>query len=163
MAYLTQRARGRWELRESVSTERGPRSRTLASFDRLTDEILAQAAARAERPLDIEAVRADARRKAVPLQLPPAEQTARELTALLANGAVVTPAIAGILRELLDDSHPIRPSDAAQAAAQWVGVSADERAHALEDLLLLADALPMPRRETEPAFPRLLSTAGNRT
>lgn len=155
MAYLTQRAASRWELRESVSTDRGPRSRTLASFDRLTDDVLEHAASRATKPFDPAAIKAAARRSAVPVELPAAERAARELTALLAQGASVTPAIAGVLRELLDDSAPIRPSDAATAAAQWVGASLTDRAEALEDLLLLADALPMPRREEHPSFPRL--------
>ncbi|MEH3053444.1 MAG: hypothetical protein PGN13_05450 [Patulibacter minatonensis] len=162
MAYLTQRARGRWELRESVSTDRGPRSRTLASFDRLTDDVLHQAAQRATRPFDEAAVRADARRKAVPFELPPAERAARELAGLLAHGATVTPAIAGILRDLLDASTPRPPSDAARAAAEWIGTTPEDRAAALEDLLLLADALPMPKRAERPDFPRLISTAGGR-
>lgn len=157
MAYLTQRAPQRWELRESIKTERGPRSRTLASFDRLTDDVLRHAEGRATRPFDPDAVRAAARRAAVPVELPAAERSARELTALLAQGATVTPAIAGVLLELLGQSAPIRPSDAAQAAAQWVGASLQDRAEALEDLLLLADALPMPRRDTAPSFPRLQS------
>lgn len=157
MAYLTQRAPERWELRESVSTERGPRSRTLATFDRLTDDVLAHAQSRASKPFDPDAIRAAARRAAVPVELPAAERAARELTGLLAQGATVTPAIAGVLRELLGESEPIRPSDAAQAAAQWVGASLDDRAAALHDLLLLADALPMPYRAEAPEFPRLQS------
>lgn len=157
MAYLTQRAPRRWELRESVKTERGPRSRTLATFDRLTDEVLRHAEQRATRPFDPESVRAAARRAAVPVELPAAERAARELTSLLAQGASITPAIAGVLRELLGESDPVRPSDSAQAAAQWVGASLQDRAAALEDLLLLADALPMPRREATPSFPRLQS------
>lgn len=161
MAYLTQRAPQRWELRESVTTDRGPRSRTLASFDRLTDEVLHHAEQRATRPFDPEAVRAAARKAAVPVELPAADRAARELTGLLAQGATVTPIIAGVLRELLGESGPIRPSDSAQAAAQWVGSSLEDRAHALEDVLLLADALPMPAREAHPTFPRLQSLAAS--
>lgn len=157
MAYLTQRAPERWELRESVSTARGPRSRTLATFDRLTDDVIAHALSRASKPFDPDVIRAAARRAAVPVDLPPAERAARELTGLLAQGATITPAIAGVLRELLGESAPIRPTDAAQAAAQWVGASASDRAAALHDLLLLADALPMPPRADELDFPRLQS------
>jgi hypothetical protein len=157
MAYLAQRARGRWELRESVSTTNGPRSRTLASFDQLTDDVLRKAAERATRPFDAAAVRESARRKGVIVALPPAERAARQLTGLLAQGATITPVLAGVLQTLLDDSTPIRPSHAAQSAAQWVGASADDRAHALEDLLLLADALPQRPRPRELTFPRLQS------
>jgi hypothetical protein len=159
MAYLTQRAGDRWELRESVTTERGPRSRTLASFTRLTDDVLLRAEQRATRPFDPEAVRAAARRKAVPFELPAAERAARELASLLSHGATVTPVMAGVLRDLLSPSHPVRPSDAAQSAVHWLGASLDDRADALEDLLLLADALPMPAREVHPTFPRLVSVS----
>ncbi len=162
MAYLTQRGGHRWELRESVSTDRGPRSRTLASFERLTDDVLEHAASRATKPFDPDVIKAAARRSAVPVELPAAERAARELTALLAQGATVTPAIAGVLRELLGLSEPVRPSDAATAAAQWVGASLQDRADALEDLLLLADALPMPARDEHPSFPRLDSLAAPR-
>jgi hypothetical protein len=157
MAYLTQRAGDRWELRESVATERGPRSRTLASFTRLTDDVLSAAEQRATKPFDPEAVRAAARRKAVPIELPPVERAARELAGLLAHGATVSPVLAGVLCDLLEISQPVRPSDAAQAAAQWLGASLADRAAALQDLLLLADALPMPTRDAHPTFPRLVS------
>jgi hypothetical protein len=50
-----------------------------------------------------------------------------------------------------------RISDAARAAAQWVGVGVEERAATLRELLELADALPVRLRPHEIGFPRLKS------
>lgn len=62
MAYVVARRGGRFEVRESLHTANGPRSRTLAGFDVLTDEILAAAARRAQRPFDAQAVIRSGRR-----------------------------------------------------------------------------------------------------
>jgi hypothetical protein len=62
MAYVVTRPRGRFEIRESVHTDKGPRARSLASFKELSDEVLARARGRASRPFDAEAVRASAER-----------------------------------------------------------------------------------------------------
>jgi hypothetical protein len=62
MAYVVARPQGRFEIRESVHTDKGPRARSLASFSELTDEVVAKAHRRATRPFDAEAVRASAAR-----------------------------------------------------------------------------------------------------
>ncbi len=62
MAYVVARRNGRFEVRESVHTPKGPRARTLAGFDVLTDEVLAAAARRARRPFEVQAVLASGRR-----------------------------------------------------------------------------------------------------
>ena len=62
MAYVVARPKGRFEIRESVHTDKGPRARTLASFKELSNEVLARARRRASRPFDAEAVRASAER-----------------------------------------------------------------------------------------------------
>jgi hypothetical protein len=67
MAYVVARPNRRFEVRESLHTPRGPRARTLAGFGVLTDEILATAAARAERPFDVHAVLASGRRAGAPV------------------------------------------------------------------------------------------------
>jgi hypothetical protein len=54
------RPRGRFEIRESVHTPKGPRARTLANFEQLTDKVLDTARLRASRPFDSDAVRASA-------------------------------------------------------------------------------------------------------
>ncbi|MDR3647965.1 MAG: hypothetical protein P4L20_02640 [Acidimicrobiales bacterium] len=66
MAYVVARPRGRFEIRESVHTPKGPRARSLAGFTSLTDEVLATAGRRATRPFDAEAVRASAARAGAP-------------------------------------------------------------------------------------------------
>lgn len=60
MAYVVARPRGRFEIRESVHTPKGPRSRTLANFEQLTDKVLDTARGRASRPFDLDKVRASA-------------------------------------------------------------------------------------------------------
>jgi cytochrome c556 len=64
MAYVVTRPRGRFEIRESVHTPKGPRARSLANFARFTDEVLERARTRASRPFDADAVRAAAQRAA---------------------------------------------------------------------------------------------------
>ena len=64
MAYVVARPKGRFEIRESVHTPKGPRARSLANFAHLTEEVLAAARGRASRPFDVEAVRASAARAA---------------------------------------------------------------------------------------------------
>lgn len=62
MAYVVARRGGRFEIRESLHTAKGPRARTLAGFGVLTDDIIMAAAARAQRPFDTEAVIRSGRR-----------------------------------------------------------------------------------------------------
>ena len=62
MAFIVPTKRGKFEVRESRSTPKGPRARTLASFDELSDRVIAKAQARAAKPLDSELLRAAARR-----------------------------------------------------------------------------------------------------
>jgi hypothetical protein len=69
MAYVVRRRSGRYEIRESFHTARGPRARTLAGFGALTNEVLAAAARRAQRPFDAEAVIGSARRAAAPVRV----------------------------------------------------------------------------------------------
>jgi hypothetical protein len=62
MAYVVARKGGRFEIRESLHTANGPRSRTLAGFSVLTDDIIEAAARRAQRAFDVEAVIRSGRR-----------------------------------------------------------------------------------------------------
>jgi hypothetical protein len=62
MAYVVARRNGRFEVRESSHTPNGPRARSLAGFEVLTDEVLAKAARRATRPFDANAVIASGKR-----------------------------------------------------------------------------------------------------
>lgn len=62
MAYVAARRNGRFEIRESVHTPRGPRARSLAGFSIMTDDVIARAARRASRPFDAATVIASGRR-----------------------------------------------------------------------------------------------------
>jgi hypothetical protein len=66
MAYVVARPKGRFEIRESLHTPDGPRARSLAGFDILSDTVLAKAARRAQRPFDAERVLASGRRAGAP-------------------------------------------------------------------------------------------------
>ncbi|HEY5342450.1 MAG TPA: hypothetical protein VIJ66_02190 [Solirubrobacteraceae bacterium] len=66
MAYVVARPGGRFEIRESLHTSDGPRARSLAGFEVLTEAVLAKAARRAERPFDVAAVLASGRRAGAP-------------------------------------------------------------------------------------------------
>lgn len=70
MTYVVARPNGRFEIRESVHTEKGPRARSLANFSLLTDEVLARAAGRAIRPFDAGAVLGAAQRAGAPTPTP---------------------------------------------------------------------------------------------
>jgi hypothetical protein len=66
MAYVVARPNARFEIRESVQTEKGPRARSLANFSLLTDDVLARAGRRATRAFDAAAVVEAARRAGAP-------------------------------------------------------------------------------------------------
>lgn len=69
MAYVVPRKGGRFEIRESLHTASGPRSRTLAGFRVLTEQALDAARQRARRPFDREAVIGSARRAGARVQV----------------------------------------------------------------------------------------------
>jgi hypothetical protein len=69
MAFVIARRGGRFEIRESVQTQRGPRARTLANFSVLTEEVLRRAAGRASREFDQASVIASAIRRGAPLAI----------------------------------------------------------------------------------------------
>jgi hypothetical protein len=66
MAFVVTRPNGRFEIRESVQTAKGPRARSLANFSVLTEAVLARAAGRATRNFDPAAVREASRRAGAP-------------------------------------------------------------------------------------------------
>jgi hypothetical protein len=75
MAYVVARRNGRFEIRESLHTSRGPRARSLANFAVLTNEVLADATRRATRPFDASAVLASSRRAGAPSTAAPSDPT----------------------------------------------------------------------------------------
>lgn len=145
MAYVVARPNGRFEIRESEHTPKGPRARTLASCRVLTESVLAVAADKARRPFDAQSVLLSAARAGAPVeQTPPTEQEART-----ARSAFV----AASRRMARTTSRP-RP-DRAQV----------DPGAALIELLGFADAVAcsQPQRPASPlAFPPLARLAQSR-
>jgi hypothetical protein len=160
MAFVVPTKRGRFEIRESRNTPKGPRSRTLASFEELTDEVIEKARRKTAKPPSAEELRNAARRVGAPVARPPADQAARQLIAELGKGREPEPRLRRLLAAKLDDGADgaISPSDPSRAMAEWMVATPAERGKALKDLLLLADALPSGGRRGKPLrFPRLES------
>src|SRR5262249_31577041 len=105
MAFIVPTRRGKFELRESRTTPKGPPSRTLAGFDELSGEVIAKAQARAAKPLDPDLLRAAARRVGAPVEPAPADRAARELIAELGRGGRPQPKLRRLLSSMLDEGH----------------------------------------------------------
>lgn len=167
MAFVVPTKRGRFELRESRSTPDGPRSRTLATFGVLDAKAIEKALDRATRPLDVEHIRNAALRAGAPVAPRPIDEATQTTLRLLARGERPSPMLRKLLRSFLGEEGHDTPTDvtasapsaAARSAAEWIGTGVEERGAALNDLLLLADALPARARSPEIEFPRI-STAG---
>jgi hypothetical protein len=157
MAYVVQTRSGGWEIRESRSTDAGPRSRTLATFSLLDDDALQLAISRATGEVDANELREAALRAGAPFAESPSDEAARDLLAELSGGRRPRRALRRLLADALR-SDAVEVSDAARSAAPWVAATPAQRAQALHDLLLLADALPARGRDDRPRFPRLRSS-----
>lgn len=165
MAYVVATKAGRYEVRESVGTPKGPRSRTLAGFRELTAETVAKVQARAEKPPTATELTRLALRAGAPIRGSELDQAASETLRRIASGEQPDPKLRRLLIDALSGQDPSSQpskskrviSDAARAASQWVGVGSEDRANALRELLELADALPVRRRPHEIGFPRLRS------
>jgi hypothetical protein len=161
MAFVVSTKRGTFEVRESFNTPEGPRSRTLAGFRELTDEVIENARAQSAKPPSPEQLRGAARRAGAPVAPAPADRAARELIAELAKGEELEPKLRHLLADALGDgwSEPASSPSATRSAAEWIAATPQQRGKTLEDLLLLADALPSGGRRGKPLrFPRLQST-----
>ncbi len=170
MAYVTANRRGGFEVRESVATPSGPRSRTLATFRELDDEVIARARERAQKPPSEEELREAALRAGAPIAATPVDRAAAEMVRLLGAGERVDPMLRRLLLDTLwrqergesfdvPETAPggIAVSAAAREASQWIGVDAERRGEALREALDLTDALPLRLREPASDFPRLRS------
>ncbi len=158
MAYIVARKTGAWEIRESHSTDVGPRSRTLATFRALTPEVIERAQARSTSRLDASELRKAARRAGAPVAAQPSDRIAGDLLAQLAAGHEPRPLLARLLVKALS-AEGSQPTDNAQAAAAWIAASSERRGETLRDLLLLVDHLPQARRPKLSRFPRIASRA----
>jgi hypothetical protein len=163
MAFVVPTKKGGFEIRESRSTPAGPRSRTLATFRELSNETIEIAQARALKPPSADELRQAALRAGAPVAPAPVDRAARELLGRLAKGERPNPMLKRLLLAArADENRSDRPrdpsslvSDSARSASEWVGVGAKERGEALEDLLLMVDALPLRRRPETIDFPPL--------
>jgi hypothetical protein len=157
MAYIVGRKSGKWEIRESRATPRGPRSRTLATFSTLIPEVIERARARAAKPVDADELRRIALRAGAPVAQPAPDRAAGELIAELASGRQLRPVLRRLLLGALH-ANGDSPNDAVlQATAPWIAATPRQRGEALRDLLLLADRLPPPRTRSRARFPRVES------
>src|SRR5690348_408771 len=156
MAYVVATKPGRFEVRESVSTPEGPRSRTLASFREMTGETVERVQERAEKPPTAAELTRLALRAGAPVRGSELNQAAGETLRRIASGEQPDPKLRRLLIDALSDPGPDGQrtdsnlvSDAARAASQWMGVGVEDRAAALRDLLELADAIPIGLRPHE--------------
>jgi hypothetical protein len=164
MAFVTPTKPGRFEIRESISTSKGPRSHTLASFRELDDAVIERAQGKSAKALNATELRRAARRAGAPVARPPVDRAARELIAEIAKGRQPDPALRHMLLDLLRRGHgdrreTSRRGEAGHDVAEWMASTPAKRGKALVELLLLADALPHGGRKGKPLrFPRLDST-----
>ena len=156
MAYLYVRKSGRVEIREAHSTPRGPRSRTLASFQgALTEEHLDRAESASARAFDREGIRARARELGVPLARSSADGPAHALIARLRSSARLDPVLVSVLREQIEGRQAAPVSDEVADVIEWIGASEHERGRALRDVLRLYDKIARsPDAVREPDAPR---------
>ncbi len=151
MAFVVPTKRGEFEVRESRSTPRGPRSRTLVTFKELSDEVIEKARAKAAKPPGAEELRDAARRAGATMAPKPIDRAARALISELGRGGDLDPGLRRMLVELLaEDAKPRSAGDASHSVAEWMSATPAERGRALVDLLLLADALPDGGRAGKP-------------
>jgi hypothetical protein len=174
MAFVTAKAGGRFEIRETRRTPHGPRATTLATFRVLDSAVLERARSRARRPFDDHHVRAGARRLGAPEEAEGAEEAeeaeeaedaagpdglTQRLLGDMAQGRLPAPGLRRVLADALAQTA-LPAGDGLGDLALWIGVPDVVRARALEDLLGLADAIPTRPRAGGLSFPRLSSTGG---
>lgn len=156
MAFVVARADGRFEIRESITTPRGPRGHTLATFRQLSDHVLDTAETRATRPFDRRAVEAKALTAGARRDPRQPTRLAHRLIEELRTGRALPPALAGALAHELRETLGSLP-DTLPPAADWLGATLRDRGDALRDLLRLTDRLPPGRRRPRRPFPRIAS------
>lgn len=156
MSYVVARPDGRFEIRESIHTPRGPRARTLASFRTLDDATLDHAEARATRPFDRARVITRALDRGAHYRPPSPATLAAQLLRSLASGGRLPLTLAQALRDQIGTVDGRLP-DSIPPLFDWIGASSGERGQALRELLRMTDRLPPPRRRRERRFPRIHS------
>jgi len=153
MSYITAARNGGFEVRESRQTPKGPRSRTLATFRELDAATIEKVIARVDKPLSREELVAAALRAGATVAAPPVDEAAKALLRSIARGEEPNQRLRRLLLGAL--------AGEGTAAEEWLGTSPAERGDALEDVLLLADAVPIRPRPKKIGFPRLDSGRGS--
>lgn len=139
---LRNRQGERYEIRECISTARGPRQHTLLSFSGpLTPELLDQAQEKARRPFRREAIEARARELGIPVSSRRRFPEARALLGRLQRGEAPDPTLVELLREALAPLRGEAVPTHLRDAATWIGQSERERGRALRGLLRTADRI----------------------
>lgn len=144
MPTLVERSDGRFELRESVWTARGPRSRTLATFRELTPEVIDHAVGRATTPVDRESIVERAGQAGLHVKR---VLGASEAAALIgrARREGLWPSLAAAIQEVIGELATGPLPDHLEAIVDWLGVGDKERGEALLDLLRVADRIERSR------------------
>jgi hypothetical protein len=153
MAFVASRRDGAFEVRESHLTPKGPRSRTLATFRKLDAATIERVLERAEKPPTREELVQAALGAGATVSAPPVDEAARALLRSIARGEEPNRKLRRVLLRAL--------AGEGASAEEWLGTSPAERGDALEDALLLADAVPIKARPKRIGFPRLDSTRGS--
>ncbi|MEW6583748.1 MAG: hypothetical protein AB1416_13410 [Actinomycetota bacterium] len=154
MAYVVARRDGRFEIRESAHTPRGPRARTLAVFRELSAAVLDRAQERAAAVIDRDALAARARALGAPDAGDAAAVLARRLAAEMRRGGRVPRALATVIARDLAGPRVAVP-DSVEPALDWLDASPERRGRALRDLLRVASRVPPRPRPAVLAFPPL--------
>jgi hypothetical protein len=132
----------RFEIRECLETDRGPRQHTLVSFRGvLTPEILDRAADKACKPFDREQLLERAEQLGIASTQRRTHPEARALLASLQRGETLDPWITSLLRSALE-ARPQKPLPThLEEAQEWLGQPESERGKALRGLLRTADRI----------------------
>jgi hypothetical protein len=140
MAYVVRRPNGSWEIRESVATPKGPRSRTLAGFRRYTPGVVGRAVRAAQRPTSADEVYAAL--QAAGAVSSTADEAARALLAEVAAGRPPSPGLRRLVVGMLGE--PPAHDVPGEGAGEWLTATENSRGTAVRDLMRLTDRLPHP-------------------
>ena len=148
-------------MRESRSTPAGPRSRTLATFRELTDETIEKAQERAAKPPSADELREAALRAGAPIASPADRSRGARAPRQAGERRAAGPDAEAPAPRRARERGPRRPADRPdhgrfrqrQIGQRVGGGHPGRRGAALEDLLLLADALPLRRRAGHDRLP----------
>jgi hypothetical protein len=159
MTTIAKRSDGRFEIRESRWTDKGPRSRTLAIFRELTPEVLDHAQRRAERPIDRNEVVTRAMRLGLHVKRILGSGAAAALIAKAESGSL-WPTHARAVQEAVAELDSLPLPDHLESMIRWMGADDEFRGRTLVDLLGFTHAVVRhraPMRTGPLRFPRLPS------